>query len=67
MANAGGIHTIMSKLVKPHGAELLKPLLLEGEALAAERKRAEALPKVHISSRETGDLIMLGIGGFTAS
>ena len=55
----------MSKLVKPHGAEQLKPLLLEGEALAAERKRAEGLPKVHISSRETGDLIMLGIGGFT--
>jgi sulfate adenylyltransferase len=55
----------MSKLVKPHGAEQLKPLLLEGEALATERKRAEALPKVHISSRETGDLIMLGIGGFT--
>jgi sulfate adenylyltransferase len=55
----------MSKLVKPHGAEQLKPLLLEGEALAAERQRAEALPKVHISSRETGDLIMLGIGGFT--
>jgi sulfate adenylyltransferase len=55
----------MSKLVKPHGAEQLKSLLLEGEALAAERQRAEALPKVHISSRETGDLIMLGIGGFT--
>jgi sulfate adenylyltransferase len=55
----------MSKLVKPHGAEQLKPLLLEGEALAAERQRAEALPKVRISSRESGDLIMLGIGGFT--
>lgn len=55
----------MSKLVKPHGAEHLKPLLLEGAALVAERKRAEDLPKVHISSRETGDLIMLGIGGFT--
>ncbi len=55
----------MSKLVKPHGAEQLKPLLLEGEALAAERQRAEGLPKVRISSRESGDLIMLGIGGFT--
>ncbi|MEJ2564657.1 MAG: sulfate adenylyltransferase [Gammaproteobacteria bacterium] len=55
----------MSKLVKPHGAEQLKPLLLEGAALAAERARAAELPKVHISSRETGDLIMLGIGGFT--
>jgi sulfate adenylyltransferase len=55
----------MSKLVKPHGAEQLKPLLLKGAALAAERQRAETLPKVHISSRESGDLIMLGIGGFT--
>jgi len=55
----------MSKLVKPHGAEQLKPLLLKGSALTAERKRAETLPKVHISSRESGDLIMLGIGGFT--
>src|SRR3569833_2464127 len=55
----------MSTLVPPHGADTLKPLLLEGEALAAERRRAETLPKVMISSRETGDLIMLGIGGFT--
>jgi len=55
----------MSNLVKPHGSEHLKPLLLEGEALRAELSRAETLPKVPISSRETGDLIMLGIGGFT--
>jgi sulfate adenylyltransferase len=55
----------MSKLVKPHGAEQLKPLLLQGEALIAECKRADTLPKVYISSREVGDLIMLGIGGFT--
>src|SRR3569623_617048 len=55
----------MSTLVKPHGAAALKPLLLEGEALNAERRRAETLPKVNISSREVGDLIMLGIGGFT--
>lgn len=55
----------MSKLVKPHGAETLKPLLLEGAALAAERQRAATLSQVRISSREVGDLIMLGIGGFT--
>ncbi len=55
----------MSKLVKPHGSNSLKPLLLEGEALKAELARARALPKVRISSREVGDLIMLGIGGFT--
>ncbi|MFT5548153.1 MAG: sulfate adenylyltransferase [Gammaproteobacteria bacterium] len=55
----------MVTLVNPHGGESLKPLLLEGDALIAESKRAEALPKINISSRESGDLIMLGIGGFT--
>jgi len=52
-------------LVHPHGKQSLKPLLLEGEALAAERKRAATLPALKVSSREKGDLIMLGIGGFT--
>ena len=52
-------------LVPPHGAKALKPLMLEGTALAAERKRASTLPRVQVSSRERGDLIMLGIGGFT--
>ncbi|MDP2253399.1 MAG: sulfate adenylyltransferase, partial [Thiobacillus sp.] len=55
----------MSKLVRPHGGGELKPLLLTGAALAAEKTRAASLPKVKMSSRETGDLIMLGIGGFT--
>jgi len=55
----------MSNLVRPHGGGPLNPLLLEGEALAAEKARAETLPRVSISSREAGDLIMLGIGGFT--
>ncbi|OUS31701.1 sulfate adenylyltransferase [Gammaproteobacteria bacterium 45_16_T64] len=55
----------MSKLVNPHGSKALIPLLLEGDALAAEKARAASLPQVELSSRETGDLIMLGIGGFT--
>ena len=55
----------MSKLVNPHGGEALKPLLLEGKALTAEQQRAQGLPKVRISSREVGDVIMMGIGGFT--
>jgi sulfate adenylyltransferase len=52
-------------LVRPHGGGALRPLLLSGEALAAERARAKTLPAVRVSSREKGDLIMLGIGGFT--
>lgn len=52
-------------LVNPHGGGELRPRLLEGASLAAERKRAQTLPVLKVSSREKGDLIMLGIGGFT--
>ena len=56
----------MDQLVRPHGKDkALKPLLLEGQELAAERKRAQSLKKFTITSRETGDAIMMGIGGFT--
>ena len=54
-----------SKLIPPHGSPTLKILLLEGKAREAELARAKTLPKLVMSSRETGDLIMLGIGGFT--
>lgn len=53
-------------LVNPHGKEKkLKPLLLTGKELEAEKEKAKTLTQVRITSRETGDLIMLGIGGFT--
>ncbi len=53
-------------LVNPLGKEKkLKPLLLTGAELEAEKKKAAGLKKINISSRETGDLIMMGIGGFT--
>ena len=53
-------------LVNPHGREkILKPLLLSGQALQNEQERAKSMARVTLSSRETGDLIMLGIGGFT--
>ena len=56
---------VMSRLVNSHGGGKLRPLMLEGAALADECRRAQSLPKVAVSSREKGDLIMLGIGGFT--
>jgi len=40
-------------------------LLLEGDALKAEIAYAKSLPVVRAGSREAGDIIMLGIGGFT--
>ncbi len=52
-------------LVKPHGGGDLNPLLLQGKALADELKLAGTLPKITVSSREKGDLVMLGICGFT--
>jgi sulfate adenylyltransferase len=54
-----------SKLISPHGSATLKVLLVEGKEKDEELKEAEGLPKVTVTSRETGDLIMLGIGGFT--
>ena len=55
----------MANLVRPHGGASLRPLMLEGEALAAARERAGRLPVVQVSSREAGDIVMFGIGGFT--
>jgi sulfate adenylyltransferase len=52
-------------LVNPHGGGALKPLLLEGDACKAELARARSLPRIKVSSREKGDIVMLGIGGFT--
>jgi sulfate adenylyltransferase len=54
-----------SKLVPPHGSETLKPLLLKDSAREEALKLASTLPTITLSSRERGDLIMLGIGGFT--
>jgi sulfate adenylyltransferase len=55
----------MSSLVSPHGGMGLRPLLLSGSELQRERLRAQSLPRVRVSSRERGDIIMMGIGGFT--
>ena len=53
-------------LVKPHGKQKkLMPLLLTGEELNEEKKKAKGLTEVRVASREAGDLIMMGIGGFT--
>jgi sulfate adenylyltransferase len=53
-------------LVNPHGKEKkLKPLLLSAAQIAEEKKRAKELTVVTMTSRETADLIMMGIGGFT--
>jgi len=52
-------------LVPPHGGAGLKPLLLAEARRSQERSRAARLPPLTVSSREKGDLVMLGLGGFT--
>jgi sulfate adenylyltransferase len=55
----------MRPLVRPHGGGVLRPLLLGGAESAAERARAATLRRLRVTSRERGDIVMLGIGGFT--
>jgi sulfate adenylyltransferase len=53
-------------LVRPHGAaRRLEVLLVPPEERADELERARPLRRLPMSSRETSDLIMLGIGAFT--
>jgi len=55
----------MAKLVPPHGSDVLKPLLLPEAQRKAEFDKAAKLKKVPMTTRETSDLIMMGIGAFT--
>ena len=55
----------MSNLLPPHGGKGLTCSLLEGDACEKEKKKAAGLKKIDISPREKGDLIMMGIGGFS--
>jgi len=55
----------MSKLVAPHGGKGLVCALLEGAARDAELEKAKGLKQIEISARAKGDLIMMGIGGFS--
>jgi sulfate adenylyltransferase len=55
----------MSKLVAPHGGKGLVCCKLHGSELVAEQEKAKGLKKIKISARAKGDLIMMGIGGFS--
>ncbi len=55
----------MSKLVAPHGGKGLVCCMLHGSELAAEKEKAAGLKQVEITARAKGDLIMMGIGGFS--
>ncbi len=53
-----------SKLVPPHGGEL-KPLMVADNERAELMQKAQTLPAVRLTSRETSDLIMLSMGAFS--
>jgi len=55
----------MSKLVAPHGGKGLVCALLHGNDLEAEQEKAAGLKQIEVSARAKGDLIMMGIGGFS--
>jgi sulfate adenylyltransferase len=55
----------MPALVPPHGGRGLRPLQLAVERCAEELRRAQTLRRMRVTSREKGDLVMLGMGGFT--
>ncbi len=56
----------MVALVKPHGADALKPLYVADEAArVALQKEAESLPSVVISSAAAANAVMMGAGYFT--
>ena len=54
-----------SQLVPPHGSSELKILALKNDELKSQLKKTDSMDKLLCSSREFGDLVMMGIGGFT--
>ena len=55
----------MRPLVPPHGGHDLEPRLVAAADREAELRRAATLRRVRVTSREKGDIVMLGSGGFT--
>ncbi|KLU59112.1 sulfate adenylyltransferase [Peptococcaceae bacterium CEB3] len=55
---------MMSKLVSPHGGKLTPVLLPESER-ANYLAKAKTLPAIRMTSRETSDLLMIGMGAFS--
>ena len=53
-------------MIKPHGAEELKPLYVEDDAVRAQLlEEAAGLPAVVVSSAAASSAVMLGSGYFT--
>src|SRR5262245_18438822 len=55
----------MTRLVPPHGSDVVIPLLLPETERAEAFKRATNLKSVPMTSRETSDFLMLAMGAYT--
>ncbi len=56
---------MFSKLVPPHGGRGLVRCMLHGGEADEEYEKAKGMKTVQVSDRAKGDLIMMGIGGFS--
>jgi sulfate adenylyltransferase len=54
----------MPTLVPPHGGRLTSRLV-QGDGLTEAKKKANKLPRIQMTSRETSDLIMIGTGALS--
>ena len=57
----------MSKLVPPHGADAVQPLLVPDVERAQLLERAKTLLQVQLTTREVSDVFMFGMGAYTLS
>ncbi len=55
----------MSSLVDPHGGCGLVALLIPAAERPAELERARSMKKVHMTSREVSDVLMMAMGAYT--
>jgi len=55
----------MAKLIPPHGADTVQPLMVPEAERSALLEHAKTLPQVPMTSREVSDIFMLGMGAYT--
>jgi sulfate adenylyltransferase len=54
-----------NQLTPPHGSDVLKPLLINGDERLSELDRASGLISIPLTTRETSDVLMFGMGAYT--
>ena len=54
-----------NQLTPPHGSHVLNPLLIEGDERLSELDRARGLLSIPLTTRETSDVLMFGMGAYT--